>query len=250
MSWSLPVVGGYVTDDFGPRDTGIPGASTFHRGVDIGGRGTDWLVRSVGDGQVLATGWNAYRGRWIAIRHGDGTTATYQHLARVDAVKGRSVSAGSVLGLMGNTATAITVAVHLHLEWFPAGAFLLSADGFASTDRAVDPEPALRVRGVDLRTGTVTATTTTSVPTAPTITVPDPIDALVEALMAGPRFVQATGDPTQYYVDLDRAAMVGVPSQDAKTVIVEISGIKADPIQTTARGRDDLRRFLAALAQA
>lgn len=178
MSWALPLTNARITSGFGPRDINVPNASTFHRGVDL--VNADHRVMSVGSGSVLATGWNDYRGRWVAVRHTDGTTATYQHLASIAVSKGRSVSAGTFLGTMGNSSNPAVyqLAVHLHLEWFPAGRFLLNGDAFASTDRAVDPIPQLRARGVDLRVGTVSNTTT--VPVAPVITLPKPITTTPE----------------------------------------------------------------------
>lgn len=152
MSWGLPVRGGYRTSAYGPRSSPGGVGSTWHRGVDVGGRATDWLVRSVGPGYVLARGTNAVRGRWVAVRHDDGTTTTYQHLDRVDA--SGAVQAGDLLGVMGTSGTS--TARHLHLEAFPAGRFVRVGDAWASTGRAIDPEPYLRARGVDLAAGVVT----------------------------------------------------------------------------------------------
>ncbi|WP_163275320.1 M23 family metallopeptidase [Cellulomonas iranensis] len=148
--WALPVRGGYRTSGYGPRSSPGGVGSTWHRGVDVGGRGTDLLVRSVGPGTVLAIGTNAVRGRWVAVRHDDGTTTAYQHLDEVRAT-GR-VDAGTPLGVMGTTGRS--TARHLHLEAFPVGRFVRVGDAFASTDRTVDPEPYLRERGVDLQAGT------------------------------------------------------------------------------------------------
>lgn len=153
--WALPVRGGYRTSGYGPRSSPGGVGSTWHRGVDVGGRGTDLLVRSVGPGTVMAIGTNAIRGRWVAVRHDDGTTTAYQHLDQVHAT-GR-VDAGTPLGVMGTTGRS--TARHLHLEAFPAGRFIRVGDAFASTDRTVDPEPYLRERGVDLRAGTTSPVT-------------------------------------------------------------------------------------------
>lgn len=151
-TWRAPVQGGYRTSAYGPRTSPGGVGSTWHRGVDVGGRGTDWLVRSVGPGYVLARGTNAVRGLWVAIRHDDDTTTAYQHLDEVRA-SGR-VEGGTVLGVMGSTGTS--TARHLHLEAFPAERWVRLGDGWVSTGRTVDPEPYLRARGVDLRTATAT----------------------------------------------------------------------------------------------
>jgi|GEM_PF-1372659 len=180
MGWALPVAGGYVTSGYGPRTSPGGVGSTWHRGVDLGGRGTDWLVRSVGPGYVLARGTNAVRGHWVAVRHDDGSTTASQHLASVSA-SGR-VGGGTALGVMGQTGSS--TATHLHLEAFPPGRFVLVGDAFATVDRAVDPEPYLRARGVDLRTGTVTVTNpgpgTGGVPDVPAVDPVTPISPLPE----------------------------------------------------------------------
>ena len=154
MAWHLPVAGGYVTSNYGTRTSPGGVGSTTHRGVDVGGRGTDWLVRAVGSGSILATGSNSVRGLWVAVRHDDGTTTAYQHLADIRVRAGQRVAGGAVLGRMGTTGAS--TAAHLHLEAFPAGRFLRSGTAWASTGRTVDPEPYLRARGVDLRPGVVT----------------------------------------------------------------------------------------------
>jgi hypothetical protein len=148
MAWGHPVKDGKITSDYGPRDTSIPGASRFHQGTDFGARGTDGKVRSVGDGKVHATGWNVIRGWWVAVRHGDGSTTTYQHLVKPDVSNGQSVSAGTILGTMG--VSGVSSGAHLHFEAFPAGTFLLSGTAWVSTGHAVDPEDFMLARGVNL----------------------------------------------------------------------------------------------------
>ena len=118
MAWHLPVAGGYVTSNYGTRTSPGGVGSTTHRGVDVGGRGTDWLVRAVGSGSILATGSNSVRGLWVAVRHDDGTTTAYQHLADIRVRAGQRVAGGAVLGRMGTTGAS--TAAHLHLEAFPA----------------------------------------------------------------------------------------------------------------------------------
>lgn len=148
MTWGHPVIGGDITSDFGPRIAPTLGASTFHNGVDFSGRGTDWRVRSVGDGKVYAAGFNAIRGWWVAVRHNDGSTTTYQHLVKPLVRGGNTVKVGTTVGMMGNS--GIAIGIHLHLETFPAGAFTLVETAWPSSGRAVDPEQFMLARGIDL----------------------------------------------------------------------------------------------------
>ena len=148
MAWGHPVTGGYITSDYGPRPAPVAGGSTFHNGTDFGGRNTDWKVRSVGDGKVFATGFNVIRGWWVAVRHNDGSTTTYQHLVRPDVSQDQAVKAGTTLGIMG--ATGVAAGTHLHLEAFTSGKFNLSGTAWASTGYTSDPEPFMLARGVNL----------------------------------------------------------------------------------------------------
>ena len=67
-----PCVGYYtITSGYGRRNTGIPMASTNHKGIDISCPvGTD--VVAVLDGTILFTGYNMYRGYYIMVDHGNG----------------------------------------------------------------------------------------------------------------------------------------------------------------------------------
>lgn len=152
MAVWVPPAAGRFTSGYGPRDTGIAGASTWHRGVDIAppipGQRRRPVV-AVSDARVLATGWNAIRGSWVALRHDDGTTTAYQHLDRVDTAKGRRVTVGQQIGLMGNTST-LTIGVHLHFETFEPGMFVLSGNAWVSTGRTTNPYTFMLARGVSL----------------------------------------------------------------------------------------------------
>lgn len=110
-----------ITSGYGKRNTGIKGASTFHKGIDIG---RDWHkpktnILSVKAGAVKTVGFNAYRGWYIIIKHNEKYETLYQHLASMPTLYvGDRVSAGQILGVMGNSSDSkvLTVAVHLHFE--------------------------------------------------------------------------------------------------------------------------------------
>ena len=77
-----PAVGQYrITSGYGKRNTGIPGASTNHKGIDVGCPDGTKIV-SVLDGKVMFTGYNKYRGYYIMIDHGGGVVTLYQHCQR------------------------------------------------------------------------------------------------------------------------------------------------------------------------
>ena len=103
----------YISSYYGPRDTGISGASTYHRGIDIG---ADYGVSIVaaGDGYVASTGYSYIRGNYVIISHGNGLCTLYQHMSGFAVSSGDNVSAGQTVGYVGETGVAS--GAHLHFE--------------------------------------------------------------------------------------------------------------------------------------
>lgn len=104
-----------ITSGYGGRNTGIPGASTNHKGLDIGCP-TGSAVVSVLDGKVIFTGYNAYRGYYIMVDHGGGVVTLYQH-CKAGSYKvsvGDKVKAGQTIILSGSS--GIGSGPHLHFE--------------------------------------------------------------------------------------------------------------------------------------
>ena len=104
-----------ISSGYGPRNTGIPGASTNHKGIDVGCP-TGTPILSVLDGRVIFTGYNAYRGYYIMVDHGGGVVTLYQH-CKANSYKvsvGDRVKAGQTIILSG--ATGIGSGPHLHFE--------------------------------------------------------------------------------------------------------------------------------------
>lgn len=119
---SLPIDGPLrITSRFGPRNTGIKGASTYHQGIDLG-RDFSKLqttILAVHSGTISANYWNKYRGWVVVIQHNDVWSTLYQHLAAKSPVSvGQTIKAGEVIGMMGNSSdqSVLRVAVHLHFE--------------------------------------------------------------------------------------------------------------------------------------
>ena len=119
---SLPVSAPLrITSSFGKRDTGIKGASTFHKGADIG---RDFSkaktnILSVNPGVVTANYWNDYRGWVVVIKHDHVYSTLYQHLdQKCPYPVGSRVKAGQFLGIMGSSSNkkVLKVATHLHFE--------------------------------------------------------------------------------------------------------------------------------------
>lgn len=113
-----------ITSEFGKRNTGIIGASTYHKGLDIGRNNLSssktTKILSVADGVIETNTFNSYRGYYVVVKH-DGIYRTlYQHLKLKSPLGvGAKVKAGQQIGLMGSSrdVKAIpTMSAHLHFE--------------------------------------------------------------------------------------------------------------------------------------
>jgi murein DD-endopeptidase MepM/ murein hydrolase activator NlpD len=104
---------GPVTSLFGPRNTGIAGASRNHKGVDLGiPRGSS--VVAMRDGTVTKAGWGTGYGNVIYIKHDDGYETRYAHLTSFNVRPGTKVKQGQVIAKSGNT--GVGSGPHLHFE--------------------------------------------------------------------------------------------------------------------------------------
>lgn len=112
MIWPLPG-DSYVGDGFGPRVPPCPGASTFHKGVDIGGDYGAQIVASLA-GTVYQASWNSTGGYHVYIDHGNGYITRYLHCSKLLVSKGDYVQQGEVIALCGST--GVSTAPHLHFS--------------------------------------------------------------------------------------------------------------------------------------
>lgn len=130
---SLPVKPLRITSKFGPRNTGIKGASTNHKGIDLGGNKNlnETPILCVAPGHVKKNYWNNVRGWVVIVQHGEYSTL-YQHLKTKSPIPiGAEVVAGQQIGIMGNSSATLTIGTHLHFELWHNGV-------------PIDPEPFLR----------------------------------------------------------------------------------------------------------
>lgn len=111
---------GTFTSGFGPR------WGTMHNGIDIANV-TNTPIMSIMDGTVVDSGPAQGYGQWIRVLHDDGAVSVYGHLETLGVAVGERVSAGQVIGGMGNR--GFSTGTHLHFEIHPDGS------------SPVDPEP-------------------------------------------------------------------------------------------------------------
>jgi murein DD-endopeptidase MepM/ murein hydrolase activator NlpD len=162
---------GYVFPVYGPAgfgdSFGAPRADTiWHHGADIfAGLGAPLLA--VADGTVFSVGRNPIGGNRLWLRDRDGNEFYYAHLSAFSplAVNGGRVSAGEVVGFVGNTGDAENTPYHLHFEIHPSSLLFLGYDG------VVNPEPYLRawehLADIDFPSAAVWAPTVVATGSAP-----------------------------------------------------------------------------------
>lgn len=103
-----------ITSPMGKRNTGIRGASTNHKGVDIGGVGTTTSVLATKAGVVQTSAYSSSYGNYVVIYHGPGNTTLYAHMSSRSVKEGDTVTQGQVIGITGST--GISSGAHLHYE--------------------------------------------------------------------------------------------------------------------------------------
>lgn len=112
LAWPVPATH-YISSSYGHRTAPTRGASTFHRGIDIGVSSGTTVVSSA-DGTVVASGYNSARGKYVLVKHSNGLMTRYQHLSKRLVSEGDKVSRGEPIAKSGNT--GISTGAHLHYE--------------------------------------------------------------------------------------------------------------------------------------
>lgn len=112
MIWPLPG-DGRIYAYFGPRKAPTAGASTYHKGLDIGGVYGARIV-AVLSGTVIEAQYNASRGNYVAIDHGNGYVTYYMHSSKLLVSPGDKVKQGTVIALVGST--GISTGPHVHFS--------------------------------------------------------------------------------------------------------------------------------------
>lgn len=105
---------GRETSDFGPRQRPRPGATTYHKGVDLGGNIGDPVVATM-DGVIENSVTRGY-GNQSIVRYPDGSYSLYGHMSRHGVPSGTAVRRGDTIGYVGNT--GVSTGSHLHYGYF------------------------------------------------------------------------------------------------------------------------------------
>lgn len=110
-----------VTSDYGNRISPTAGASSNHKGIDIGADyGAD--IVAAADGTVIFAGYSASAGNYMMVDHGGSLYTVYMHASSLVAGKGDVVTRGQVIAKVGST--GISTGNHLHFGVSLGGAYV------------------------------------------------------------------------------------------------------------------------------
>ena len=112
MMWPCPS-SKRVTSDYGPRTSPTNGASSNHKGIDIGAAYGADIVAADG-GTVLVATYSSSGGNYVIIDHGGGLCTVYMHASSLTVSAGQTVSKGQVIAKVGTTGNS--TGNHLHFE--------------------------------------------------------------------------------------------------------------------------------------
>ena len=110
MMWPCPS-SKRVTSDYGPRTSPTNGASSNHKGIDIGAAYGADIVAADG-GTVLVATYSSSGGNYVIIDHGGGLCTVYMHASSLTVSAGQTVSKGQVIAKVGSA--GISTGNHLH----------------------------------------------------------------------------------------------------------------------------------------
>ena len=109
LCWPLPGHT-YISCNFGDDDAY---GNSGHRGTDIPApEGTPILAAH--SGTVIISGWNNSYGNQVLLDNGAGLSTRYAHMTQTAVAAGEAVTAGQVIGYVGNTGDS--TGFHLHFE--------------------------------------------------------------------------------------------------------------------------------------
>lgn len=119
MVW--PCASTRVTSGFGKRNSPTAGASTYHKGIDIGAS-TGTAIYAAASGTVTEAGYSSSRGNYVVIYHSNGVSTAYMHCSALYVSSGDKVSQGQTIAAVGST--GISTGSHLHFSVIEDGTYV------------------------------------------------------------------------------------------------------------------------------
>ena len=112
---SIWPVKGWVTSEFGVRESPFRSGVEFHKGLDISTRFGKEVVAPA-DGLVIVSAYYQQDGNFVKIDHGRGLATGFAHLSRMAVKQGMRVKRGDIIGYVGDTGRS--TGPHLHYAVF------------------------------------------------------------------------------------------------------------------------------------
>ena len=108
---SIWPVKGWVTSEFGARESPFSSGSELHKGLDIATRMGKEVIATA-DGLVVEALFRSDDGNIIKIDHGHGFSTAYAHLSKIAVKYGARVKRGDLIGYVGDSGRS--TGSHLH----------------------------------------------------------------------------------------------------------------------------------------
>ena len=110
FTWPCPS-SSRITSYFGDREQPVAGASTDHKGIDIGAS-TGSNIVAAESGEVIIAQYSASAGNYVMISHGGTCSTVYMHCSELCCSVGDQVEKGQVIAKVGST--GYSTGPHLH----------------------------------------------------------------------------------------------------------------------------------------
>jgi murein DD-endopeptidase MepM/ murein hydrolase activator NlpD len=111
----LPVIGGWISSEFGLRSDPFTGHTAFHAGVDVAAVPGSQVI-ATGPGVVSFAGFRTGYGNVVEITHPTGYVTLYGHNSRNLVHAGDSVQKGQAIAIIGSTGRSTGTHVHFEVE--------------------------------------------------------------------------------------------------------------------------------------
>ena len=110
-----------ITSTFGNRTAPVAGASTYHKGIDIGASSGSAIVAAA-SGRVTTSAYSSSAGNYVVISHGNGISTVYMHASARYVSEGDVVSKGQTIAAVGTT--GFSTGLNLHFGVIVNGSYV------------------------------------------------------------------------------------------------------------------------------
>ena len=125
LTWLKPTTYSRVSSPYGWRIHPVYGDWRFHNGIDLSASSGTPIVASR-SGKVVVAQWSDSAGYYVTVDHQDGFQSKYLHMTHYIVGVGDYVTAGQVIGYVGDT--GVSKGAHLHFTITYNGNYVNPAD--------------------------------------------------------------------------------------------------------------------------